>query len=50
MDQVLQIAGSDDRIIKDAIERGFEALTTDLSAKLAEVICIPCEYELRDIN
>ena len=49
MDEVLLIAGKDDYIIKDAIEGGFEALTADLSLKLASEICgAPCDHALHD--
>ena len=43
MDQVLQMVGKDEYIFKEALESGFEALTTDLSLKVAAVICgNPC--------
>jgi len=49
MSQVLQIAEKDDYIIKDAIEGGFQALTKDLSLKLASKICgDPCDHVLHD--
>nr|XP_002129893.1 P-selectin-like isoform X1 [Ciona intestinalis]XP_026692609.1 P-selectin-like isoform X2 [Ciona intestinalis] len=49
MRQVRQIAGSEDNIIKDAIEGGFEALTEHFSKKVSNIICgNPCKHVLHD--
>ena len=50
LNEVLVIASREDYIIGDAIDGGFEALTADLSRRVASKICgDPCDHAFHDL-